>query len=125
MDLVVKGRGTRVSKGARDLVERKAERLARHDPRIQRVEIVLIQEPNPRVSGGHRAEASARARRRTFHASAAGSNLESIVDQVMHKLERQLADHVGKRRAKLLDGANRVKSAMVQSRPEGPSGHEG
>lgn len=125
MDLVVKGRGSRVSKGARELVARKVDRLVRHDPRVQRVEIVLIEEPNPRVDGGHRVEASVRSRRRTFHASAAGSNVETIVDRVVDKLERQLSDHAGKRRAKLIDGANRVKSAMIQPGSENPSPDEG
>ena len=121
MDLVVKGRGTKVSNRAREMVERKMERLERHAPGVQRVEMVLIEEPTPRVDGGHRVEGTAIAPHRRFHASAAGPNVEALVDKVIHKLDRQLHDHQGKRRAKLLDGANRVKSAMIESAEHLPS----
>lgn len=121
MDLVVKGRGIKVSNRAREMVQRKLERLERHAPGVQRVEMVLIEEPTPRVDGGHRVEGTAIAPRGRFHASAAGRHLEALVEKVVHKLERQVRDHRGKRRAKLLGGANRVKSAMTESAEPLPS----
>ncbi len=115
MDLVVKGRGVRVSNHARQVIERKVGRLVRQEPRVQRVEVLVNEEPNPRVDGGHRVDASCRTPRRTFHATAAGSSLDTAIDQVMRRLSRQLADHYGKRRARLIEGANRVKSGRIQA----------
>lgn len=117
MDLVVKGKGGRVSPQTRDRVEQKVRRLVRHEPRVQRVEIQVVEEPSPRVAGGHRVEASARTPRRTFHASARGPNLDLAIEQVISRLDRQLGDHEGRRRAKMIDGANRVKSGRIRSTP--------
>ncbi len=124
MDLVVKGRGARVSSRARQVIERKVDRLVRHEPRIQRIEVLVNEESNPRVTGRHRVEASCRTPRRTFHASATGSSLDATIDQVMRRLSRQLADHQGRRRAKLIEGANRVKSGQAQAGSVPPAGEE-
>ncbi|HEX6261341.1 MAG TPA: HPF/RaiA family ribosome-associated protein [Actinomycetota bacterium] len=118
MDVVVKATKGRVPARARQVVERKAARLARHDWRVRRVEVNVIQEANPRVSAGHRVEGSAWTDRRSFHASGAGETLEVAVEQVVSRLDRQLAGHAGKRRRKLIEGANRVKSRQVPEPPE-------
>lgn len=118
MDLVVKVTKGRVPGRARQVVERKVARLARHDSRVRRVEVHLIQEANPRVNGGNRVEASCWTDRRSFHASGAGETLDVAIDQVVSRLDRQLADHAGKRRRKLIEGANRVKSGQVSDRHE-------
>jgi ribosomal subunit interface protein len=117
MDLVVKATKGRVPARARQVVERKVARLSRHDSRVRRVEVHLIQEA-PRVSGGNRVEASCWTDRRSFHASGAGDSLEVVIDQVVSRLDRQLAGHAGKRRRKLIEGANRVKSGQVPDRHE-------
>jgi ribosomal subunit interface protein len=114
MELVVKARGGRVSEHTRQVVERKVAGMARREPKLERVELEFIEERNPRVDGGHRVEASCRIPRKTFHAQAAGQNVDALVDQVISRLERQIADHEGKRRARLLNGANKVKSRQVR-----------
>ncbi|MGH2724472.1 MAG: ribosome hibernation-promoting factor, HPF/YfiA family [Actinomycetota bacterium] len=110
MDLVVKGRGDRVSGQTRGRVERKLGRLSRLDRRIARVEVEVIRQPSRRVDGGHRVEASCRSSRRTFRASATGADVDSALDRVVERLERQIAREQDRRRSRMLDGANRIKS---------------
>jgi hypothetical protein len=52
--------------------------------------------------------------------------VESALDAIAEKLQRQIRDHHTKRRAKLISGASRVKSAQVtregtgEQEPSGP-----
>jgi ribosomal subunit interface protein len=119
MDVVVKGRGDRVPAPARARLERKLGRLARREPRLDRVEIEVIREPSPRVDGGHRIEAFCRASRRTFRASATGRDLDEALDRLVGRLERQITEDHARRRARMLDGASRLKSrGMSPLEPE-------
>jgi ribosomal subunit interface protein len=110
MDLVVKGRGKRVSSQTRQQIERRVARLVRLEPRIQRIEVELIQEHNRRVNGGHRVEMACWLTRRTFRASSTGSDVDAALEGVIERLERQLTDEHGRRRTRRVTGANRVKS---------------
>jgi ribosomal subunit interface protein len=120
MDLVVKGRGDRVTGQTRDLVERKIERLSRFDGRLDRVEVEVIRETRGRIGGGHRVAASARAGRRTYRASASGQDVEAAVDRVVDRLERQITEDHRRRRSRLLTWASRVKSRRTSSPPPEP-----
>jgi ribosomal subunit interface protein len=120
MELVVKGRHTRVSPQVRQRIERKLAKLGRLSSRVQLVEVELTEEPRGRIGGGHRVEASCRTPRRTFRASATGEDVDSALDLVVTRLERQLKDERGKRRARLLEGANRVKSRLISPNREEP-----
>jgi ribosomal subunit interface protein len=113
MDLVVKGRRERVSGRSRERLERKLGRLARLDPRLERLELEVIREPSPRVNGGHRVEASCRSGRRTFRASASGPDVDAAILRVVARLERQISEDHQKRRSRMLVGANRVKSGRM------------
>jgi ribosomal subunit interface protein len=120
MDLVVKGRGDRVPDRTRARLERKLDRLSRLDPTLARLEVELTKEPSPRVKGGHRVDASLRAARATFRATATGTDPESALDLVMTRLERQIMGDHGRRRSRMLDGAHRVKSGrMARAQGEG------
>jgi ribosomal subunit interface protein len=120
MDLVVKGRGDRVTGQTRGLVERKIERLSRFDGRLDRVEVEVIRETRGRIGGGHRVAASARAGRRTYRASASGQDVEAAVDRVVDRLERQITEEHRRRRSRLLTWASRVKSRRTSSPPTEP-----
>jgi ribosomal subunit interface protein len=125
MDLVVKGRGGRVSSQTKQQVERKVARLLRREPRIQRIEVELIQEPNRRVNGGHRVEVACWLTRRTFRASSTGSDVDAALEGVIERLERQLADEHGRRRTRRVLGANRLKSGeQAADEGESPSSRE-
>jgi ribosomal subunit interface protein len=110
MDLVMKARGERVVGQTRARAERKLSRLLRLDAGIDYVEIEVIREKRARIGGGHRVEASCRAGRRTYRASASGRDVDGALDRLIERLERQITDGRGRRRARLLSGAGRVKS---------------
>jgi ribosomal subunit interface protein len=120
MDLVVKGRGDRVTGQTRSRVERKMARLERFDGHLERVEVEVIWETRGRIGGGHRVEASARSRRRTYRASANGSDVDSALDRVVARLERQITEDHRKRRTRLLTWASRVKSRRTSAPPPEP-----
>jgi ribosomal subunit interface protein len=113
MDLFVKGRGTRITDRMRSVAEHKLARLERMEPRVTRVEVEVITEKNPRLGGKKRVEAALATPRKTFRAHAEGSDVDSALDQLAEKLERQLRDHRTKRRTRLVTGASRVKSGRM------------
>jgi putative sigma-54 modulation protein len=117
MDLVVKGRGVKVTDDLRHTAQRKLAKLERLHRRPARVEVELIQE-NPRIDGGHRVDVAYSAGRRTFRAEGTGRDLETALDQVADRLERQLTSYRGKLRARLLRRGNRLQSPRTS--PEGP-----
>jgi ribosomal subunit interface protein len=120
MDLVLKGRGARISDRVREVAERKLGRLERMEPRVTRLELEIISERNPRQGGAHRVEAAVDTPRKTYRATADAQDVESALDVVAEKLERQIRDHHEKRRTRLIAGASRVKSAnnKEQAAPE-------
>jgi ribosomal subunit interface protein len=119
VDMVVKGKGDRVPVRTRDRVERKLQRLARLDARLHRIEVQVAREPSPRGDGGHHLHASARSARRTFRASATGTDFDIALDRLVQRLERQITEDQGKRRTRMLNGANRLKSRRTSPRLEG------
>jgi ribosomal subunit interface protein len=121
MDLVVKGRGERVSGRSRERLERKLGRLARLDPRLDRVEVEVIRQASPRVDGGHRVEASCRSGRRAYRATASGPDVDAALLLVVARLERQISQDHGKRRSRMLLGANRVKSGRMSRQRATPT----
>jgi len=98
MDLVLKGRGVRITDQIRRAAEHKVGKLSRIDPRVSRVEVEVTKEPNPRIDGGHRVEVACTTPRRVFRAEATGEDVASALDQVIRRLERQITSYRGKRR---------------------------
>ncbi len=119
MDLVLKGRGTRITQQVRNAATHKLGRLARLQPRVTRAEVVVINERNPR-QGGKRIEASIQIPRKTFRARAQAPDVETALDQIVERLERQLRDHHGKRRKRVAATTNRLQSAGVSPEHAGP-----
>jgi ribosomal subunit interface protein len=113
MELVLKGRGARVPQRLRTITEHKLGRLERLEPELTRLEVAVVTERNPRQGGMHRIEAVAATPRKSFHAHADDRSVESALDVVAERLERQIRDHHERRRARLIAGAGRVKSAHV------------
>jgi ribosomal subunit interface protein len=110
MDMLLSGRGVRITDRIREVVDRKFAHVSRMEPRLLRVQVEVISEKNPRRGGAHRVEAVAAAPRKTYRAHADAHLVETAIDAVVEKLERQIRDHHEKRRARLLAGASRVKS---------------
>ncbi|HKN81736.1 MAG TPA: ribosome-associated translation inhibitor RaiA [Actinomycetota bacterium] len=112
MEFVLIGRGERVARRLRQVTEHKLARLERIEPRITRLEVEVIAEKNPRRGGIHRVEAVAAAPRKSYRAHAEAKDVESALDVVAERLERQIRDHHQRRLAWRNAGAGRVKSAQ-------------
>ena len=104
MDLTFTGRGIPITDGVRDTAEHKLRRLARMEPRATRIDLEFINEHHPKVDGLKRVEASLRTPRKDFFAHAEARDVPTALDDVAHKLERQLRDHHGKKRSRLHRG---------------------
>ena len=89
-ELLMRGRGLRVTDQMRRTAEHKTEKLSRLNPAVTRIEVEVILEHNPRIEGSHRVEASCVTPRKVFRAEAAGRDLDVALDQVIERLERQM-----------------------------------
>jgi len=118
MDVVVKGRGTTVTDRIRAVAEHKLAHLERIEPRATRVDVQVIAEPNAQRTIARRVEAALATPRKTFRAHAEAGDVESALDRLVDKLERQLRDHHGRRRARLGPGAKGVPSAEPVGQPD-------
>jgi len=85
VDLVLKGRGVRITDQIRKSAEHKTAKIGRLEPRVRRMEIELTLEHNPRIIGSHRVEVAC-------------DTDDTALDQVIERLERQIARHRGKLR---------------------------
>lgn len=98
MELVLKGRGVRITDQIRKTAEHKTAKVERLEPRATRLEIEISVEHNPRIDGSHRVEVACDTARHVFRAEGSGHDVDSALDQVIHRLERQITRHRGKLR---------------------------
>jgi ribosomal subunit interface protein len=98
LDLVLKGRGVRITEHVRRAAEHKLARIQRL--RVRRLEVEIIGERNPRIDGRHRVEIAADTTNRVFRARGSGHDVDSALDQVVDRLERQISDYRGKMRGR-------------------------
>jgi ribosomal subunit interface protein len=117
VEVVLKGRGYRVSDEVRDLADHKLAKLSRLEPRTSRIQVEIISEKNPRLDGAKRVEASLDIPKRTFRAHAEHHEVGSAIDEIVEKLERQVRDHHGKIRTNQKHGADRLKSSQRSGAP--------
>ncbi|MGZ8629440.1 MAG: ribosome hibernation-promoting factor, HPF/YfiA family [Actinomycetota bacterium] len=99
MDLTFTGRGLHVTDEVRETAGHKLAHLERLEPRTTRIDLEFIGEHYPSPDGVKRVEAALHIPRKTFRAHAEADDVPSAIDRVADKLERQLRDHHGKRRA--------------------------
>jgi len=111
MDLQLTGRGLRLTEEYREAVDHKLGRIERMEPRAVRLEVEIIAQKNPRLADAKRVEAALAIPRKTFRAHADGPDVQSALDRVEDKLERQIRDHHTKRRARMSRASNRLESA--------------
>jgi putative sigma-54 modulation protein len=98
MRLQVKGRNLEVSEQIRTYAEEKMGKLDRlvNDP--TRVELELAVEKNPSISDNHVAEATVWTKGPVLRAREASGDMKASIDQLVHKLERQVKRYREKRR---------------------------
>ena len=99
MDLTFTGRGFPVTDEVRETAGHKLAHLERMEPRTTRIDLEFIGEHYPGPDGVKRVEAALHIPRKTFRARAEADDVPTAIDRVADKLERQLRDHHGKRRA--------------------------
>jgi ribosome hibernation promoting factor len=98
VDLVLKGRGVRITDQIRKTAEHKMAKIGRRYPKITRVEVEITLEHNPRINGSHRVEVACDTAKHVFRATGAGQDVDTAFDQVIQRLERQITSYRGKLR---------------------------
>src|SRR4029450_7255144 len=113
MEFVLIGRGERVAQRLRQATEHKLARPERIEPPRTPRERSAPAETHPRRGGIHRVEAVAAAPRKSYRAHAEAKDVESALDVVAERLERQIRDHHERRLARRNAGAGRRKYAQA------------
>lgn len=91
MQVTVKGRNTRVSKGIKEMATNKIEHIQRFFDRIDSAQIEFSTEPNPRhANRKHKVEVTLAAQSHVLRAHATGPDPATAVDRVVAKLETQV-----------------------------------
>jgi len=98
MELTFTGRGMQITDEIRESATHKVASLSRIEPRSTRMDLEFIAAHHPKP-GMARVEAALATPRKTFRAHGDGRDIPSALDAVVGRLERQLRDHHGKRRA--------------------------
>ena len=108
----MKGRGVQLTDQVRRIAAHAAAKLdGPRRPEITRLEVEIIEEPSPRVGGGHRVELTCVTTRPTFRAEASGETIQAAVDGAIQKLERQIVKYRGKRETRLRSSGHGAASA--------------
>ena len=106
MDLILKGRGVQVTDQIRRLVERATARLdGPRRPLVGRLEVEIVEEPTPRIGGGHRVHLTCRTARKIFRSEASGSTIDTALDTAVDRLDRQIETYRSKREDRVTRGA--------------------
>ncbi|HEY7280875.1 MAG TPA: ribosome-associated translation inhibitor RaiA [Actinomycetota bacterium] len=114
MDLVLKGRGLRITEQIREITHHKIDKLSRLEPRAVRVEVEIVSEDFPTQDGTKTVDAALQVPRHTFRAHAQGARVEDALDLAVARLERQVRDRHGRVRSRLIAGASRFKSTRTE-----------
>lgn len=123
MEIVVKGRNSEISDRFREHVADKLQRIAKFDSRqkIQRVEVVISHEKNPRRrEHAARVEITVRSRGPVIRVEAASADQHSALDAGVDKLESRLRKVVERTRQKRAGGRApaSLAHATIQEPPE-------
>ena len=118
MELILKGRGIRITEHVRKTAEHKLAKIERLDPRVRRFEAEIIG-LNPRIGGSHRVEVSCEHGRQVFRAAGTGHDVDSAFDQVIEHLERQISSYRGKLRDRLTGRRHKLQSAGTSTEESG------
>jgi ribosomal subunit interface protein len=112
VDIVVKSRHVEVSERFRIHAHEKLEKVERLDPGLQRVDVEVSKEPNPRLADrAFRVELTCRSRGPVIRAEAAAEDKFAALDVAMSKLESRLRRAADRR----TDWKKHEKSSVVTS----------
>jgi putative sigma-54 modulation protein len=97
MRLEVKGRNVEVNDAIRRYAAEKLDRIEKQLPETTQIEVELQVEKNPSIADHHIAEATVWTKGSTIRARERSAGLESSIDQLVDKLERQVKRYREKR----------------------------
>jgi putative sigma-54 modulation protein len=116
MQVTVKGKNTAVPEKLRVRAERKLTKLERFDARILAMDVEFSEERNPRVADPHRVEVTLTTKSGLLRAHANATDPVAAVDQVVHRLERQ----VKKLKGRQVDRTQHADAAKTMPPPSTP-----
>lgn len=90
VDVTISSRGTRVSPELEAFVREKVSKLDRYLTRLDRAEVHLLEEKNPRIADKEVCEIHIEGGGRHVHCKASGPDEVTAVERAMHKAERNL-----------------------------------
>jgi len=117
MRLQVKGRNVELSESVRDYAEQKLRKLERQLAAPTQVEVELSVEHNPSIAASHVAEATIWTKGPTLRAREASPSFEASIDELVHKLERQVKRYREKRSRKEAARRNGANAAPPEPAP--------
>jgi ribosomal subunit interface protein len=99
MKIVMTGRRTTVEQTLRDYLDDRLTRLEKHDPRVERVEVEVCEEANPRLAGQKvRVELTWHGRGPIVRSEAAAADAHAAVDLALGRLDSRLRKVADRRR---------------------------
>jgi putative sigma-54 modulation protein len=113
VELTLRGRGVRITEQQRTRAAGKVQKLTRLDARADRLEIEVRSERNARLNGTKRLDGTLVLRRKTLRATASALDVDSGLDLLVERLERQVRDYREKRKKGPLPSVNRLKSPRI------------
>jgi ribosome hibernation promoting factor len=113
VELTLRGRGVRITEQQRTRAAGKVQKLTRLDARADRLEIEVRSERNARLNGTKRLDGTLVLRRKTLRATASAPDVDSGLDLLVERLERQVRDYREKRKKGPLPSVNRLKSPRI------------
>ena len=112
MEIAITGRHVTVSDRLRDYLDSKLSKVPQLDPRVQRIEVMVSHEPNPRQSKvSERVEITCRSKGPVIRAEACHDDRQAAVDLAVDKLLERLRRAHDKRH--VLRGRRRTSVAAA------------
>jgi ribosomal subunit interface protein len=120
VDIVVKGRQIDVSERFREHATERLEKVERFDPKIQRVDVEVSKEPNPRLAEqALRVELTIRSRGPVVRAEAAADDKYAALDVACGRLEARLRKAADRRHDHHKRSATVASDAFLDGRLDG------
>ena len=124
MDVTVVGRNAEISSRLRDYVEEKTAKVEQFDPRVQRVEVEVTHERNPRQADtAERVEITVISKGPVIRAEASSSDRYAAVDIAMGKLTERLRrarDRKKNHRRYVVEVVKSQEAPAVEETPDFP-----
>lgn len=121
MEIAITGRHVNVSDRLREYVDTKLSKVPQLDPRVQRIEVMVSHEPNPRQAKvSERVEITCRSKGPVIRAEASNEDRQAAVDMAVDKLLERLRRAHDKRN--VLRGRRRTSVADATAARTEPLG---